>query len=317
MKIGIIGCGNVGSNTLKAFYAKNLHVCGYDTSSDAQARIVAEVGLKNTAHSLKEIITCDTVFSCVPTAPMPESGACDLSIFESIVKEFAVLESDDTYACRLFVQRSTCPPGSAERFAKYFRKTAYAVNPSFLGKHTQWADSINPSRIAFAGDLLATQLLEQIYSGFTDAPRFVTETFETVELLKYAENITDAVLISLWNEILQLSDSFRLPRTEFIKLIEAFVQRPRFGTAFRVPGKAFGLECLPKDLAALLHDSNQQGMSLNVMLGAQKTNRSVQAHSGINSLPTTELFSVVDGRVILSDTAKDFLSVMQKNGDLP
>lgn len=109
MKLGIIGCGNVGLNTMRAFAAKEYDVVGFDISLRAQERIIEHFGSKSLAKELESLADCDVVFECVPTDSVSDTGASDLSELESTVKAFASLENQPQYKCRLFVQRSTCP----------------------------------------------------------------------------------------------------------------------------------------------------------------------------------------------------------------
>ncbi|MFQ5980195.1 MAG: hypothetical protein ACE5OZ_18840 [Candidatus Heimdallarchaeota archaeon] len=207
----------------------------------------------------------------------------------------------------MFVQRSTCPPGTARKYSSFFTKMAYAVNPSFLTKKNQWNDSINPERIMYAGPQFALDLLERIYAKFDRAPRFSSTSYEAAELLKYFENITDTVLISLWNEFLNISDSLEVPRSEFIRILDAFPARPRFGTCLRIPGKAFGLWCLPKDLVAMIHFVIQKNGLSNVMQGARDTNQAVQESFGINTLAATDLYKIESGRIVATKAGKKHL----------
>lgn len=301
MKVGIIGCGNVGFNTLKAFYKKDLTVIGYDTDKKIQQKLLNEFGKESVADGLIELISCTAVFVCVPTEPSVDSSKCDLSIFESIVKQFSLLENHKDYQCKVFVQRSTCPPKTANRYLTYFKKTNYVVNPSFLAKHTQWEDSINPVRIVYSGNQSAIQIMDAIYNNFNDTPKCSEMSHEAVELLKYVENSVDAVLISLWNEYLQISDSLNITRENFGVLIEILLQRPRFGTTFRVPGKAFGLWCLPKDIAALSYWAEENSIEVPVLNGAIKTNLIANTKYGVGSIPTTELFSVKKGVINIKE----------------
>jgi nucleotide sugar dehydrogenase len=308
MKVGIIGCGNVGFNTLKAFKVKGHQVLGFDISKAIQNKISAELGTECLAPNLANLISCDIVFECVPTEALNESGQCDLSILKSVVSDFSNLENSKAYNCQVFVQRSTCPPGTAREYGKFFKKTSYAVNPSFLMKKTQWEDSLNPIRIAYGGTQTAINLLNQVYEPFVSSiSRFVTENVDAVELLKYIENITDAVLISLWNEFLLISNKLEMPRKDFIDVIETLVERPRFGTTVRIPGKAFGLGCLPKDLEAMIYETEQYGGSAFVMRGAKEMNSFMEIREGANSIATPDLFDVINGKITLTDIGRDYL----------
>jgi UDP-glucose 6-dehydrogenase len=194
-------------------------------------------GAAATLPTLDRLSGFDVVFLCVPTEPIDGTGAADLSIIEGLVENFAGLERHPWWRPPVLVQRSTCPPGTAA--------TAYAVNPSFLAKSTQWLDSDCPSRIAYAGPSGARALLARLYSGFPGSPCFASDSYEAVELLKYIENSIDAVLISLWNEFLCLADALGVSRSDFLEVLRATPDRDRFATTVRVPGGAFGLGCDP------------------------------------------------------------------------
>lgn len=309
MHLGIIGCGKVGFNTMKAFAAMGHTVRGYDISRSAQERIISCLSFEALAPDLEDLEECDIVFECVPTDPINRSGACDLSTLENIIKAFSALEERPSYRCKLFVQRSTCPPGTAQRLSGLLNKTAYAVNPSFLRKKTQWEDSISPERIAFGGDLLAIDLLRQVYHSF-DTPFFVSEKFEVIELLKYIENIVDAVLISLWNEFLTISDYIDIPRHEFARLIDCLADRDKFRSVGRVPGAAFGMWCLPKDISAIIHDFS--GLDINVINAALKTNDTIYNLYGVNPNAGTEMFGFPDGRLKLTNFGYNYLNIVRK-----
>lgn len=269
MKIGVIGCGNVGYNWLKVLKLKGFEVLGYDISENVRQQIILNTGSKCLATDFSEMAICDIVFECVPTDQKNDSEECDLSIVESVVTKMASLENNLDYRCKVFVQRSTCPPGTAKKYSKFLKKTNYAVNPNFIRNNKQWEDTINPERIAIAGNKEAIELLKSVYKSFS-APLLILDNYEAIELLKYFENITDAVLISLWNEFLTISDDLNIPRYILIELIDSFVEREKFRTAIRIPGQAFGLQCLPKDLNALIYEFIDK--QLSVIQAASKTN---------------------------------------------
>ncbi len=309
MRVAAIGCGNVGLNTLRAFSERGHDVLGYDVSADARNRIADVLGAKSVAKEIAAVSDTDVAFIAVPTDPDPHTGAVDLSILERVVRQLRSLERDSAGGrLRLVVQRSTCPPGTAARLAQEFRRTKYAVNPSFLHKASAWRDSVAPERICFAGCNEARRLLHELYAGF-DAPILEMERYEPVELLKYIENGIDAVLISLWNEFLAIADQCGVSREDFITLIDALPQRRRFATTVRVPGQAFGLWCLPKDLAALIRAFPGQ---LEVLSAAEQTNGIVGARHGVNEIPGRKLLRVDSQGVWLTDLARRYLSDIRK-----
>ncbi len=307
MKVAVLGCGNVGFNTLRAFSTRGYQVYGYDPLPQMRERVAETFGSDASLTDLTDVATVDAVFMCVPTDPLPLSGAADLTIIRSLVRELSLIESSSEWSVSVVVQRSTCPPGTAAQLAASFKRTLFAVNPSFLSKETQWEDSNNPPRIAYGGPEQATKILDRLYEEFPGSPRYVSSSFEAVELLKYVENTIDTVLISLWNEYLAYADAIGLDRAYFVELCSAIIERDRFATTLRVPGGAFGKWCLPKDLKALLQSFEQHGVDAQVLEGADATNDSVAATVGENPVPTRNLLNLADGRTRLAPVAQDFL----------
>lgn len=306
MRIGAIGCGNVGFNTLKAFHVRGHEVFGLDVAESAMARLARAFGERSVLCDPTGLECLDVVFICVPTDPVPGGRAANLSIMEDVVGRIAELEDRPRWRARppVVVQRSTCPPGTAARLAARLRVTEYAVNPSFLAKATQWEDSDRPPRIAYAGPPRTIGLLDELYRDFPQVPRYVTDSYEAVELLKYVENTIDAVLISLWNEYLAFADALGIERSHFTEMMDALTRRDRFATTLRIPGGSFGRWCLPKDLAALLHAMAEESkVPPNVLRGAMATNEAVESLHGENPAAATELLRVHAGRVVATEAA--------------
>ncbi|TDD25213.1 hypothetical protein E1287_37515 [Actinomadura sp. KC06] len=227
---------------------------------------------------------------------------------KEVILGFSALESGSTWRRDppVVVQRSTCPPGSAAVFSAALEHTPYAVNPSFLSKATQWEDSDRPPRIAYAGPSEAIEVLSEAYKTFTGVPTYISSSYEAVELLKYVENSIDAVLISLWNEYLHLSDELGLQRRFFVELANEITRRDRFATTLRVPGGSFGKWCLPKDLSALVGICEDLGITAHVLTGAHLTNQ-VMKGCGENPSSTSELLAMAAGRVVPTTAAVDGL----------
>jgi UDPglucose 6-dehydrogenase len=242
------------------------------------------------APGLDEIIECEVIFICVPTDPKPNgTGKCDLRAYEAVVASLGEREAAGSYRIRLIVQRSTCPPGTARAMSCALESTLYAVAPSFLSKNSMLEDAVRPPRLAFAGSVEAVEILEALHQNMECESRFISRSFESVELLKYIENTIDATLISLWNEYLLYADALDIPREEFISLMDAVSGRDRFATTVRVPGQAFGLWCLPKDLAALLEEMRRLDVPGHVLAAVLRTNDEMEQLHGVRSLATNQL----------------------------
>lgn len=307
MKIGVIGCGRVGRNTLVAFAEHGHDVFGYDVDPAVSRAIGETLGAQAVAQTIEDLLGCDILFECVPTEPLGPSGECDLSILEAVVMQVGAMEALLDYRCKVFVQRSTCPPGTASIMSRHLKRTLYAVNPSFLAKDSMWHDSTHLTRLVVGGPPLATQLVLDAYRLFDHPDPAVSEDYESAEMLKYIENVTDAVLISLWNEFLGLADRLGMPRAAFLKMANEITTRDRFATTVRAPGGAFGLECLPKDLAALTWLARSVGAPAETMAGAVATNTRLTEEWGPNDIPARALLSSTEGRVTISATGANYL----------
>ncbi len=303
MRIGIIGCGNVGFNTALAFHRRGHHeVYGHDISKRQLRRFSTHLPGRAVSR-VADLKSCDAVFVCVPTDPRPDSGGADLSAVEDVVAELAAVIRSPGSRISLVVQRSTCPPGTADALAALVEPAHYSVNPSFLSKRTQWEDTDRPPRIAFSGSDEARALMRSAYLGFEDSPLFECADHKVMELLKYTENAIDSVLISLWNELLALSDGIGVTRRDFVALMEHLPDRPRFGTCLRVPGQAFGNWCLPKDLAALRESLETAGVPHGVVSGAIRTNHEMAEQHGVNGDFSGDLVTYREGRSRLTEHA--------------
>lgn len=300
MKIGVIGCGNVGFAFLVWLSKKGHNVIGYDCNPSVQKKIEQFLAKDSVAKRLDGLEACEVIFICVPTEPQSD-GAADMSIYEAVINELSTITQGGK---TVVVQRSTCPPGSAEKYSKVFSENvSYGVNPSFLRKSSIEYDTEYPDRVAFAGDKRVQECLYSIYDGL-DTPFFVTEDTKTVELLKYIENTIDAMLISYWNEMLLYSSHLSISAEDFVKLVEHIGDRDKFKTVSRIPGKAFGMWCLPKDLRAIIHEMMKCGISPNVLIGTLSTNDQFCIHAGVGEIPGQELWVHDHNTVRILDSGK-------------
>lgn len=293
--IGVIGCGKVGFAHLQWLAAKGIDAVGYDPNEEVQRRIARELGEAARLTEFVQLHRCEAVHICVPTESAAD-GSCDLSVFEDVILGLARRPANSEL--RVVVQRSTCPPGTGERMEARLGGLSYAVNPSFLRKASILEDTFSPERIAYSGSGIARSHLDELYAGML-AARFVDDSHTAIELLKYVENTMDAVLISFWNEMLQYAVKKGLTAASFIRIMERLSDRPKYRTTARVPGKAFGLWCVPKDLRAVISDMSTCSIEGSLLRGALETNASAFTTSGEGILPATTLMDVTSGATII------------------
>ncbi len=290
-RIGVVGCGTVGLSYLSWLRERGFDVRGYDSNPSVRRRVRAQSGPEVVASALEELAHCDAIEICVPTDPQPD-GAADVSLVQTVVEDIAKLyRHSPNIRCKFVSQRSTCPPGTADILAARLPQAiAYGVHPSFLRKGTVEADTRAPERIAYAGPDAYTDYLRLLYKGVA-GPRFESRSRTAVELLKYIENALDAVLLSFWNEMLLLGGDLGLAAPEFQEILARLPDRVKFASSVRAPGKAFGLWCLPKDLAAILHEFIARDLPAGTLAGALETNRFASELLGVGEESSTVLIS--------------------------
>ena len=289
---------------------RGFDVLGYDVNSIVKKKIAETIGNTSVAYDYNEIASCDSIHICVPTEPSTD-GSADMSIYDNVID--MLISVLDIHRPISVIQRSTCPPGSADKYAKCFgNNISYGVNPSFLRKASIKQDTEYPERVAIGGEGLCVEHLKKIYHSI-NAPKYITTCRTSVELLKYVENTLDAMLISYWNEILEYAGSLNIDDTEIIRLIERIGDRKKFKTVSRVPGMAFGLWCLPKDLNALIVEMKKKGVSVNLMEGILATNIEFERKVGIGLVPAKSLWKITnDNFCILEDGINQISSFVKK-----
>ena len=119
-KIGVIGLGYVGT-AIEQSFKKHFEVNTYDKFIEK----------KSTHNNLEELTTnSDIVFLCLPT-PMNKDGSCHLNIIENTLAE---LNQFSFLSKKIFVIKSTIPPGTTDYFCNKFNNLNIIYNPEFLKK---------------------------------------------------------------------------------------------------------------------------------------------------------------------------------------
>lgn len=308
MKIGVIGCGYVGFSTLKGFVSHGINAIGYDTNTAVLDKISDSLSPSHCTDAIEDLLDRELIFECVPTDPKPGTLECDISIVEQVVAQIAELEKSQKYRCDVFVQRSTCPPGTANALSAKFKKTNYAVNPSFLTKSAEAKGSTTPTRIVIGGNDYARQELKKAYEKFNYTSIMESTCLKSIELMKYIENCTDAVLISLWNEYLSIADSIGIQRENFFEIMTQIPQREKFSTVLRVPSRAYSLWCLPKDISALSFQAAKNHVETHVLDGAIKTNKLFEQKNGANTIPSDQLLEWKNSMLVPTKIARELVT---------
>ncbi len=215
--------------------------------------------------------TAEFVFLCVPT-PQGDGGAADLSFVEDVVREIAPVLRPGS----VVINKSTVPVGSAAMVERLLaaagvpaESIGVASNPEFLREGNAVRDFLEPRRVVIGcQDPEIAVRVSELYRSL-QTPILVTDA-ASAELIKYASNAFLATKVSFINEIANLCEAVNADVRE---VALGMGYDPRIGFEFLHPGPGFGGSCLPKDVAALIHDSEQAGYDLRLLPSVADVNR--------------------------------------------
>tara|TARA_R100001510_G_C7640918_1_gene198560 strand:- start:261 stop:1115 length:855 start_codon:yes stop_codon:yes gene_type:complete len=266
-KIGIIGCGFVGSSIKSGLCEKN-NVNSYDKYNTDLS----------TVDNLQALVEkSDILFVCVPT-PMNKDGSCDTRIVESTVLE--VDKITNPLSKKIVVIKSTVPPGTTSKLQSETANVDVVFNPEFLTEANHIEDFKNQKRIVLGGDgcTPALEKLKAMYmKQFPEVPYVLCGSLEA-EITKYFCNCYLATKVSFANEMRQLCDSLN---ADYNRVVEASVYDTRIGKShLAVPGpdgkKGFGGSCFPKDINAIMDVMKKNNIESKVLRAVWDKNLEVR-----------------------------------------
>jgi nucleotide sugar dehydrogenase len=270
--IGIIGNGFVGK-AVKESFKKYFDVFIFDLDKR-----------KANVESLKELISkCKMIFLCLPTPMNLDDGSCHLGILENTLEEINDwCDEMEFYGLeqRTIIIKSTIQPGTTEKWNKIYKKIDIAFNPEFLTEANSIEDFKNQNRIIIGSNRKVGAKIKSIYSKVFPKVPIIKTSSTIAEMIKYFTNCFLAMKVSYANEIYQICEKLDI---DYDKVVEYAVRDERIGAShLNVPGPdgdfGFGGHCFPKDLNALIHLAEKQGLSLdiNVLKAVLETNNKVR-----------------------------------------
>ena len=232
------------------------------------------------------------IFIAVGTPPLP-SGASDTRAVAAVATAVgAALAGTDQP--RLVVNKSTVPIGTGAQVQDLVARSAAAAgaapppvavvsNPEFLREGQALWDSYNPDRIVLGSDDPAALLtMEQLYDPLIKRrcrgcdvshpgpiPLIKTD-LASAETIKYAANAFLATKVSFINELAQICERLG---ADITLVADGIGLDKRIGRAFLDAGIGWGGSCLPKDVSALVHTANNQGVRPRLMEAVSAVNR--------------------------------------------
>ena len=268
--IGIIGKGFVGSAVAHGFSNST----GYDSEI-----LIYDKDTTKSLNDLEEVVSrSEIVFISVPTPSNPD-GTINLKNLEECLFEINQTVKETSCDQAIYLIRSTVLPGTSRNMQEKFPSLKIVFNPEFLTERSAFFDFISQTRIILGGPKNYVKKVKELYQDrFSNTQNFIETTFESAELIKYTCNTFFATKVSFLNEIKILCD---ICGADWNIVRDGFLSDGRIGDSHSlVPGPdgklGFGGSCFPKDIQALINFGNQNGVSLNVLEGAWKTNLKVR-----------------------------------------
>lgn len=296
MKICVVGTGYVGLVTGVCFAEKGNAVCCIDIDEARIKRLqngaipIYEPGLEELVRKNSDegrlsfstdinagLADAQLCFIAVGTPPA-EDGSADLAQVRSALKN--IVENID-HSCFIVV-KSTVPVGTGTLLCKlidrYLEKRGVKdisievlSNPEFLKEGMAIDDCLHPERVVVgAASDAGRRIMLELYRPFVDEDRIFFMDPLSAEITKYAANAMLASRISFMNEIAQLCDKVGADVTSVKKGVAT---DRRIGGFFLNAGCGYGGSCFPKDVMALCHIGEGQGLDMTLASAIDKVNR--------------------------------------------
>lgn len=250
MKIGIIGHGHVGQAMNDLF--KDAII--YDEPK--------KIGTRD------EINKCDIAFICVPT-PMSKDGSCDTSIVENVV---------EWCRAKVLVLRSTIKIGFTDELKKKYKKRI-VFQPEYYGETVAhpFANLSDRQWLSFGGDPKDVNLAIKAYQTVTNSNIHIYQApAKEVEMAKYMENCFFATKVIFCNEMFDLCQKMKI---DYNQVREIWIADPRIGrshTFVYEDNRGYGGSCLPKDIASLQYQFNEEKIDSTLLNAVIKKNNLIK-----------------------------------------
>lgn len=228
----------------------------------------------------------DVVFLAVGT-PMASDGAADVGYLLDAVGSIAFLARRNL----LIVNKSTSPPGTIDLLKNRVEEIgtsegvalSFESNPEFLKEGSAVADFLNPDRIVIGFDNHKDgETLKNLYRPFNRRDdRIFSTDIRSAELIKYAANSMLACRISFMNEIAQLADKIGANIND-VRL--GVGGDSRIGRSFLYSGIGYGGSCFPKDVRALRHVAENNGISGGLIAEIDQANERQKEYASTKAL---------------------------------
>lgn len=263
--IVIVGAGVVGQATGKGF-AKKGHQITFVDIDTAKIKQLQQQGLRAMTMDAVTWSKVDIVMLTVSTPTVDKSIVLDY--IKQATHGIGVGLAETSKFVSVVV-RSTVPPTTTEQVIRPILERAtgkmcgvdfgLAMNPEFLRQRTSENDFDRPW-ITVLGvlDQMTMQVLYDLYMPFGGLIVHCTPT--EAEMIKYVNNVYNAVKISYFNEVHQICEQLGVDSSVVGSIVARSAEsmwNPLYGTRGGAP---YGGACLPKDTEAFLEFCHAQGL---------------------------------------------------------
>lgn len=252
MKIGIIGCGVVGSAIAESYYNTKCEVSIYDPA-------------KGYHH---DVLDSDAVFVCVPS-PSKEDGTCDTSMLES------ALDMLKDYT-NIIISKVTATPDIYKTLQEKFPKLVHA--PEFLTQANSVQDYLKGKLLVLGGETSACKEAQRVIYRAVQPPSVLITDIASASYFKYVVNSYLALKVVAMNQYAQLAEQLGIKWSGMSAMLE---HDTRIGAShLKVPGPdgefGFGGACFPKDITALLALANKNSVDMELLSNAVNINNTLR-----------------------------------------
>jgi len=305
MRIAVVGTGYVGLVSGACFAELGHDVVCVDTDRDKVAKIQSgvppiherdlpqlvrrHIGRRLRATlDLTEAVT-SSYMSLIAVGTPLRDGKIDLSFVRAVAEQIGTALKEIRHY-HVVVVKSTVVPGTTEKTvlpileAASGKKAGYdfgvGMNPEFLTEGEAVSDFLRPDRIVLGGiDDRSIDAMAEAYRQFDSVPVVRTNP-RSAEMIKYASNTLLATMISLSNELANLSaevGEIDVPTVMEGVHLSRYLTSEDGQTAqlasFLYPGCGYGGSCLPKDTKALVSQGMELGVPMRVLEAVDHVNR--------------------------------------------
>jgi UDPglucose 6-dehydrogenase len=302
----IVGAGVVGQATGKGFAKKGHRVSYVDINLQAIERLRA-VGLDALTAAELDWRAVDVVMLAVSTPSVDDRIVLDYIEAAALDVGRGLAQAEQFVPV---VVRSTVPPTTTEqRITPILERASgkragvdfgVAMNPEFLRAVSSEQDFARPwVTVLGTSDRHTAEILDDLYASF--GALIVRCTPTEAEMIKYVNNVYNAVKISYFNEVHAICEQLGINSN----LVGAAVARtaesmwnPLYGTRGGVP---YGGACLPKDTVAFLQFAHGLGMEHQLLEATISVNRRLAA--SVPAAPSADKVDEVREAVRQQDAA--------------